>query len=41
MPQLLSYFVPVMIYHNTETDKSKILSNNKSKSIFYMWTIKK
>jgi group I intron endonuclease len=37
---LLSSFVPVMIYNNAETDKSIIFSDNKGKSIIYMWTYK-
>jgi len=35
---VLSSFVPVMIYHNLETDKSRILSDNKGKAGIYMWT---
>jgi group I intron endonuclease len=34
---LLLSFIPVMIYHNAETDKSKILMDNKGKSAIYMW----
>lgn len=34
---LLSFFVPVMIYHNPETDKSRILSDLKGKTGIYMW----
>jgi len=34
----MSIFVPVMIYHNAETDKSKILSDNKGKAAIYLWT---
>lgn len=35
---LLSAFVPIMIYHNTDTEKSKIYSENKGKAGIYMWT---
>jgi len=27
-----------MIYHNTETDKDKIISEDKGKAAIYMWT---
>lgn len=37
---LLSSFVAVKIYHNTETDKSLILSDNIGKAGIYMWTHK-
>lgn len=29
---------PVIVYSNVETDKSKILSDNKGKAAIYMWT---
>lgn len=32
-----SCFVPIMVYHNARTDKSRILSDNKSKAGIYMW----
>ena len=32
---LLSTFVPIMIYHNPETDKSKIYYDNKNKTGIY------
>ena len=35
---LLSTFVPVMIYHNAETDKSKIYSDNNGRTGIYQWT---
>jgi len=35
---VLSAFVPVMIYHNAETEKSKILPGNKREAGVYMWT---
>lgn len=35
---LLSVFVPIMIYSNAETDKIKILSENKGLSGVYMFT---
>ena len=37
---LLSSFVPVKIYHNADTEKSLILSDNKGKAGIYMWTHK-
>lgn len=37
---LFSAFVPVMIYHNAEIDRSKILSDNKGKAGIYKWTHK-
>jgi len=37
---LLSIFVPVIIYPNPETDKSRILSDLKGKTGIYMWTHK-
>ena len=36
---LLLTFVPIMIYPNAETDKSKILSDNKGRAVIYMWTL--
>jgi hypothetical protein len=33
---LLTCFVPMMIYSNTETDRSKILSDNKGRAAIYM-----
>jgi hypothetical protein len=35
---LLSSFVPVIIYTNAETFKSKIYSDNKDKAGIYQWT---
>jgi hypothetical protein len=35
---LLSSFVPVIIYPNAETFKSKIYSDNKDKAGIYQWT---
>jgi excinuclease UvrABC nuclease subunit len=32
------HFTPVIIYNNAETDKLKILSDNKKKAGIYMWT---
>lgn len=37
---LLSFFVPVMIYHNPDTDKSRILLESKGKTGIYLWTHK-
>lgn len=31
-------FIPVVIYNNVETDKSKILSENKNRAGIYLWT---
>jgi len=36
----LSFFVPVMIYPNPETNKSQILSDLKGKTGIYLWTHK-
>jgi len=33
-------FTPIIIYNNAETDKSKILKDNKGKAGIYMWTHK-
>ena len=35
---LFSVFVPVMIYHNPDRDKSRILSDLKGKTGIYQWT---
>jgi hypothetical protein len=37
----MSSFVPLMIYHNAETEKDKILKDNKGKTGIYMWIHKK
>lgn len=34
---LLTCFVPMMIYSNPDTDKSKILTDNKGRAAIYMW----
>lgn len=34
----LSAFVPIMIYHNADSDKLRILAENKGKCGIYMWT---
>jgi hypothetical protein len=34
---LLSCFIPIMIYFNADTEKSKILSDNKGRTAIYMW----
>jgi len=31
------FFTPVIIYHNADSDKSKILVDNKNKAGIYMW----
>src|SRR5579871_3709479 len=31
-------FIPVIVYNNVDTDKVKILSDNKGKAGIYMWT---
>jgi group I intron endonuclease len=36
-PYSMFILVPVTIYHNAETDKSKIISDNKDKAGIYMW----
>jgi len=35
---LESFLVPIMIYNNTDTEKSRILFENKGKTGIYMWT---
>lgn len=35
---VLILFVPIIIYSNAETDKSKIFSDNKGRAAIYMWT---
>jgi len=35
---IMSCFVPVMVYHNAETARSKILLDNKGKIGVYLWT---
>jgi hypothetical protein len=37
---VLSAFVPVKIYSDTEIDKSQLLSDNKGKAGIYQWTHK-
>jgi len=36
----MSTIVPVMIYYNAETDKSRIIADNKGKAGIYQWTHK-
>src|SRR5579871_1895322 len=31
-------FIPVIVYNNVDTDKLKILSDNKGKAGIYLWT---
>jgi len=38
---LIYCFVPLMVYNNAETDRSRILPDNKDKTGIYMWTHKK
>jgi len=35
---LLACFVPIKIYHNADSDKSRILAENSGKSGIYVWT---
>jgi hypothetical protein len=37
---LIYCFMPLMVYNNAETDRSRILSDNKGKIGIYMWTHK-
>lgn len=37
---ILSFLIPIMIYENVETDKSKVLSDNVGKAGIYLWTHK-
>lgn len=37
---ILLSLIPVIIYDNAETDKDKILSDNKGRTGIYMWTHK-
>ncbi len=37
---LFSMFVPIMVYSNLDSDKPKILADNKGKAGIYMWTYK-